>query len=138
MRWSYQLRKKWTQLTYWAQPYCILTLLDSRVSMHVNTVSSEPYLSPICRNSFHINEISVFSTLVNFETFVSILKLNCQFWALLEPNLSIKLCYRRKFSFWYTGQLWSFVSILNPKLSLLKLILTKSVDRVGRLHTSLV
>ena len=57
------------------------TLLDSRVSIPFNTDSidsSEPFLSPICRNSCHITESSVLSTLVNFDTFVSILNLNCQ------------------------------------------------------------
>ena len=38
---------------------CAATLLDSRVSIHVNTVSSEPYLSPICRNHWNFSSLYI-------------------------------------------------------------------------------
>ena len=49
---------------------------------------------------------SVFSKLVNFETFLLILNLNCQLWTIFEPNVSIQLCYHWKLIFSYICQLW--------------------------------
>ena len=53
---------------------------------------------------------------------MSVLNLNCQFWNLLEPDLSKKLCFYWQFSFLCIGQFWFFCVNSEPKLSILKLI----------------
>ena len=89
------------------------TLLDSRVSIHVNTVSSEPYLSPIRRDSCDITEISAFSTfnLVNFETFLPILNLNGHFKIYLSQIFRSSCVFTKSFSF--IGKFEFVVWILN-------------------------